>query len=129
MKSLKYFLIIAFACTLFYVIHYSVSQRIFTDEWFPYMDNITDTNLRNYSNNMSARITSTPHMDNDHDRSTNNQTKKNLMFVKTHKCGTSTLVNVFYLNGVRKKLNFVLNPYAHKINLKRLVYCVKTNWH
>ena len=33
---------------------------------------------------------------------------KNLMFIKTHKCGTSTLVNAFYLAGVRRKLNYVV---------------------
>ena len=35
--------------------------------------------------------------------------KKNLMFIRTHKCGTSTLVNVFYLFGIRRRLNFVMN--------------------
>ena len=42
--------------------------------------------------------------------------KKNLMFIKTHKCGTSTLVNVFYLYGVRHRSNFALQPYKHNIN-------------
>ena len=42
--------------------------------------------------------------------------KMNLMFIKTHKCGTSTLVDVFYLRGVRKKLNFVMIPYTHKLS-------------
>ena len=44
--------------------------------------------------------------------------KKNLMFIKTHKCGTSTLVDVFYLRGVRKRLNFVMYPYQHQIDLR-----------
>ena len=44
--------------------------------------------------------------------------KKNLMFIKTHKCGTSTLVDVFYLQGVRKRLNFVMYPYQHQIDLR-----------
>ena len=43
--------------------------------------------------------------------------KKNFMFVKTHKCGTSTLVDVFYLLGVRRRLNFVLDPHEHKLYL------------
>ena len=43
--------------------------------------------------------------------------KKNLMFVKTHKCGTSTLVDVFYLLGVRRRLNFVMHPNKHKIKV------------
>ena len=34
--------------------------------------------------------------------------KRNLMFAKTHKCGTSTLVNTFYLVGVRRRLNFII---------------------
>ena len=42
--------------------------------------------------------------------------KMNLMFIKTHKCGTSTLVDVFYLRGVRKKFNFVMIPYTHKLS-------------
>ena len=37
--------------------------------------------------------------------------EKNLMFVKTHKCGTSTLVNAFYLYGVRRRLNFVIQDF------------------
>ena len=45
-------------------------------------------------------------------------TKKNLMFIKTHKCGTSTLVDVFYLRGVRKRLNFVMYPYQHQLDLR-----------
>ena len=44
--------------------------------------------------------------------------KKNLMFIKTHKCGTSTLVDVFYLRGVRKRLNFVTYPYQHQLDLR-----------
>ena len=44
--------------------------------------------------------------------------KMNLMFIKTHKCGTSTLVDVFYLRGVRKRLNFVTYPYQHQIDLR-----------
>ena len=36
--------------------------------------------------------------------------KKNLMFIRTHKCGTSTLVNIFYLFGVRRRLSFVMKP-------------------
>ena len=35
-----------------------------------------------------------------------NNNRTNFMFVKTHKCGISTLVNVFYLYGARNKLNF-----------------------
>ncbi|XP_063689082.1 galactosylceramide sulfotransferase-like [Bolinopsis microptera] len=42
--------------------------------------------------------------------------KNNLMFIKTHKCGTSTVTDVFYLRGVRKRLNFVLVPYKTDIN-------------
>ena len=44
--------------------------------------------------------------------------KNNLMFIKTHKCGTSTLVDVFYLRGVRKRLNFVTYPYQHQLDLR-----------
>ena len=46
--------------------------------------------------------------------------KKNLMFLKTHKCGTSSLVNIFYLRGVRKKLNFVVQPDQHQLHLAEL---------
>ena len=45
--------------------------------------------------------------------------KKNLMFIKTHKCGTSTLVDTFYLFGVRRKLNFVLNPNSHDVRVQK----------
>ena len=43
------------------------------------------------------------------------QNKSNLLFVKTHKCGTTTLVNMFYLYGIRRKLNFVMTPYVHQL--------------
>ena len=43
------------------------------------------------------------------------QNKSNLFFVKTHKCGTSTMVNIFYLYGIQRKLNFVLTPYWHQL--------------
>ncbi|XP_063684643.1 galactosylceramide sulfotransferase-like isoform X2 [Bolinopsis microptera] len=39
--------------------------------------------------------------------------KRNLMFIKTHKCGTSSLVNTFYLMGVRSRLNFVVQQSDH----------------
>ena len=45
------------------------------------------------------------------------EVKRNLMFIKTHKCGTSTLVDVFYLKGVRDRLNFVMHPYTHQLNI------------
>jgi len=50
--------------------------------------------------------------------------KSNLLFVKTHKCGTSTLVNMLFLYGIRRKLNFVLNPYGHQLeslNVDKLI--------
>ena len=55
----------------------------------------------------------------DHDAETAAR-KKNFMFIKTHKCGTSSLVNVFYLLGVRRKLNFVIQrgDRAHNIQLE-----------
>ena len=44
--------------------------------------------------------------------------KTNLMFIKTHKCGTSTLVNPFYLKGVRERLNYVIHTGGkHQLNL------------
>ena len=43
--------------------------------------------------------------------------KRNLMFAKTHKCGTSTLVNTFYLVGVRRRLNFVVQYKQNKKNI------------
>ena len=43
--------------------------------------------------------------------------KENFMFIKTHKCGTSSLVNVFYLLGVRRRLNFVIQRGQHQLYL------------
>ena len=37
-----------------------------------------------------------------------------LMFLKTHKCGTSSLVTILYLYGIRRNLNFLLTPYEHQ---------------
>ena len=39
--------------------------------------------------------------------------KNNLMFIKTHKTGSSTLGGLFYLYGIKKKFNFVLFPYTN----------------
>ena len=69
----------------------------------------------------STAITSTKQLDLKEDKKDSEQLilKKNLMFVKTHKCGTSTLVDVFYLWGVRRRLNFVLQPYKHQLNTSK----------
>ena len=42
--------------------------------------------------------------------------KNNLMFIKTHKTGSSTLGGLFYLYGIKKKFNFVLFPYTNKLD-------------
>ena len=56
-----------------------------------------------------------PHIEiQSHDAETTT-TKKNFMFIKTHKCGTSSLVNVFYLLGVRRRLNFVVQKGEHQL--------------
>ena len=47
--------------------------------------------------------------------------ENSFLFLKTHKCGTSTLVNMFYLFGIRRRLNFVTNPWTRQLNLKKLV--------
>lgn len=39
-------------------------------------------------------------------------TKPNFLFLKTHKTGSSTLGSIFFLYGVKRKLNFVLPPYT-----------------
>ena len=43
----------------------------------------------------------------------NIQTKSRVMFLKTHKTATSTLINMYYLYGIRRRLNFVAKPYNH----------------
>ena len=47
--------------------------------------------------------------------------QKNLMFIKTHKTGSSTLSTTFYLYGIRNRLNFVLKPF------KNILGSVSTN--
>ena len=74
------------------------------------------SNSNTEENNNAQEIYTSINSDFEAIKDNNNRT--NFMFVKTHKCGTSTLVNVFYLYGARNKLNFVLNPYTHQINLK-----------
>ena len=34
--------------------------------------------------------------------------RKNLVFIKSHKCGTSTIVSILYLAGVRRRANFLV---------------------
>ena len=43
---------------------------------------------------------------------------KNFLFIKTHKCGTSTLVNMFYLFGIRRRLNFVTQPWSRALDIE-----------
>ena len=48
--------------------------------------------------------------------------QKNLVFVKTHKTGTSTTVNILYNFGIVNELNYALYAYTHqlyKINPER----------
>ena len=50
--------------------------------------------------------------------------KQNFVFVKTHKTGTSTMVNVLYHYGMMRGLNYAVYPYTHQLNIidvKRLV--------
>ena len=44
---------------------------------------------------------------------------ENIFFLKTHKCGTSTLVNALYLYGVRRRLNFVTEPWKRQLNVTK----------
>ena len=44
---------------------------------------------------------------------------KNFLFLKTHKCGTSTLVNMLYLFGIRRRLNFVTNPWSRQLDIEQ----------
>ena len=50
------------------------------------------------------------------DSETTIKVKSNVMFIKTHKTGSSTLGGLFYLYGIRKKFNFVLFPYTNKLS-------------
>ena len=45
--------------------------------------------------------------------------KENILFLKTHKCGTSSMVNIFYLYGVRRRLNFVMEPWHTQLNINK----------
>jgi hypothetical protein len=44
---------------------------------------------------------------------------KNFLFLKTHKCGTSTLVNMLYLFGIRRRLNFVTQPWSRQLDVEQ----------
>ena len=44
--------------------------------------------------------------------------KTNILFLKTHKCGTSSMVNLFFLFGIRRKLNFVVEPFKRQFNIQ-----------
>ena len=41
---------------------------------------------------------------------------KNLVFVKTHKTGTSTTVNVLYHFGIVNELDYAIYPYTHQLH-------------
>ena len=42
---------------------------------------------------------------------------KNFVFVKTHKTGTSTTVNILYHFGIIHGLNYAVYPYSHQLHL------------
>ena len=53
------------------------------------------------------------------ERVTNSSLQKtNILFLKTHKCGTSSMVNLFFLFGIRRKLNFVIEPFKRQFNIQ-----------
>ena len=58
--------------------------------------------------NNSLDINISPHV------SPSTPTKTKLMFFKTHKCGTSSLVTILYMYGIRRNLTFLLTPYEHQ---------------
>ena len=43
----------------------------------------------------------------------------NFVFVKTHKTGTSTTVNILYHFGIINGLNYAIYPYSHQLHLVR----------
>ena len=45
--------------------------------------------------------------------------RENLLFLKTHKCGTSSMVNIFYLWAVRRRKNFVLQPWTRQLDITK----------
>lgn len=44
--------------------------------------------------------------------------EKSFLFIKTHKCGTSTMVNMLYLYGIRRRLNFVTQPWQRGLDVE-----------
>ena len=83
----------------------------------PSLINITSS-LTNVTLSLINISSSLLHGSNDSEKSNMPRTdfyahKPKLMFLKTHKSATSTLVNMFYLYGIRRKLNFVMKPYDH----------------
>lgn len=44
---------------------------------------------------------------------------KHLVFVKTHKTGTSTTVNILYHFGITHGLNYAIYPYSHQLHIIR----------
>ena len=41
--------------------------------------------------------------------------RKNFVFIKTHKTGTSTTVNILYNFGMTRGLNYAVYPYTHQL--------------
>ena len=89
------------------IINISVSEAVVSDTSENVISTLSDSDQQFQSKDRSSSSHSEQIL-----------TKKNLMFIKTHKCGTSTLVDVFYLRGVRKRLNFVMYPYQHQLDLR-----------
>eukprot|EP00116_Pleurobrachia_bachei_P019455 sb/3479717/ len=59
--------------------------------------------------------TSTPEPYNFTCRKCRTEPRKNFVFVKTHKTGTSTTVNIWYYFGIKRGLNYAVIPYTHYI--------------
>ena len=50
---------------------------------------------------------------------------KNFVFVKTHKTGTSTTVNILYNFGINYGLNYAIYPYTHQLYIIKPKYLMK----
>lgn len=104
MKMLRVFIFLLVAATLISLIYL----------YSPSLNNVVV--VKSDSQQTVPKIYLDPVNNNQYDiNKTCSDSHKNLVFVKTHKTGTSTTVNILYNFGINHGLNFAIYPYSHQL--------------
>ena len=106
-----------YAALVFGVLFFLHLNRPGSDNYTPRV-NLNNPDIQSSDPNLgSNQILSLSDTENnaDHKEKICTEKRKNIVFVKTHKTGTSTTVNILYQFGIVNGLNFAIYPYSHQL--------------